>query len=220
MTFQTAFTSSRRSRSTWACELKLKVVLRKYLEIFVTLHVSVWVEIFWYPRNSETGLSHAPRERVSWNSLVYVGHHKLVSSRSTWACELKLSSRTFFCRTTAVTLHVSVWVEIQKFRDILISKGSRSTWACELKYRDVCGDSWGGQSRSTWACELKSLFSSSHVSQPRHAPRERVSWNHSCKVRTCKTRVTLHVSVWVEIQRGGTVRQLTASRSTWACELK
>ena len=75
-----------------------------------------------------------------------------------------------------------------------------------------------------------------------HAPRERVSWNaKTCKIISTGV-VTLHVSVWVEIQsrqqkrQSGTVTLhvsvwvemqifsptawMTASRSTWACELK
>ena len=55
----------------------------------VTLHVSVWVEILWATKNKISWFSHAPRERVSWNSMtipLLVGGLK---SRSTWACELK-----------------------------------------------------------------------------------------------------------------------------------
>ena len=77
-----------------------------------------------------------------------------------------------------------------------------------------------------------------------HAPRERVSWNvkklvsyqilrvsrstWACELK-CKNmenpsntrRVTLHVSVWVEILRfAKCATSLGGSRSTWACELK
>ena len=76
----------------------------------------------------------------------------------------------------------------------------------------------------------------------RHAPRERVSWNlkkaqsvslqevtlHVSvwveiamqKVRCEMPDVTLHVSVWVEINNTYLRYLVTASRSTWACELK
>ena len=56
---------------------------------FVTLHVSVWVEIVFQQEDSQCNLS-----------------------RSTWACELKshgIRDSTHDCR---VTLHVSVWVEM------------------------------------------------------------------------------------------------------------
>ena len=76
-----------------------------------------------------------------------------------------------------------------------------------------------------------------------HAPRERVSWNFSTKKSGKRTaKVTLHVSVWVEIsvsEDGTVVANVTLhvsvwveifdklykatpdeSRSTWACELK
>ena len=55
---------------------------------------------------------------------------------------------------------------------------SRSTWACELKFVKICKYGWGLWSRSTWACELK--------------------FNHY-EISTNFIRVTLHVSVWVEM---------------------
>ena len=99
------------SRSTWACELKFnpvseflgykKVTLHVsvWVEIAVlgegrtptavTLHVSVWVEIVKRDKQTNSVLSHAPRERVSWNDL--------------WRRAMQDES---------VTLHVSVWVEM------------------------------------------------------------------------------------------------------------
>ena len=58
----------KRSRSTWACELKYRIIHLLKFRLFVTLHVSVWVEIVWMLKNRKT----------------------VFSSRSTWACELKL----------------------------------------------------------------------------------------------------------------------------------
>ncbi len=80
--------------------------------VTVTLHVSVWVEIYknvgnlvrltrHAPRErvswninvccvSETIGGHAPRERVSWNESLIVKQAGELKSRSTWACELKL----------------------------------------------------------------------------------------------------------------------------------
>ena len=73
---------------------------------------------------------------------------------------------------------MSVWVEICGKCKALFDSASRSTWACELKWPYQSRGLEGARSRSTWACELKWFF---------HA----VSWWISC--------VTLHVSVWVEI---------------------
>ena len=80
----------------------------------VTLHVSVWVEMYSLILGSKLPKGHAPRERVSWNYtlMVYImtlnvtlhvsvwveiGYDTTggmwLSSRSTWACELKWSKR-------------------------------------------------------------------------------------------------------------------------------
>ena len=54
-----------------------------------------------------------------------------------------------------------------------------------------------------------------------HAPRERVSWNQSpIPLEVFQYPVTLHVSVWVEIDKSDSFINDTKSRSTWACELK
>ena len=135
-----------------------------------------WNEyIIW---QSKLKTCHAPRERVSWNSVIEREVSKKWKSRSTWACELKwqnslfLTVNTLWSRSTwacelkyciifaqkcglNVTLHVSVWVEIQ----IFLPK-----WA----------ETW---SRSTWACELKLVIIAVLFVGLSHAPRERVSWN-------------------------------------------
>ena len=54
------------SRSTWACELK-SWLWSYHRSERVTLHVSVWVEIACVAEFFNATLSHAPRERVSWN---------------------------------------------------------------------------------------------------------------------------------------------------------
>ena len=163
------------SRSTWACELKF-VNLSIYL-LFV---------------------SHAPRERVSWNMFYYV-----------------------YIITQIVTLHVSVWVEIIANRFLNRINTSRSTWACELKFvssycfLNACGHA--PRERVSWNWLLPTIMT--HIS--RHAPRERVSWNILQKKKMLRrlchaprervswnplawgfspfSAVTLHVSVWVEI---------------------
>ena len=165
--------------------------------------------------------SHAPRERVSWN------------------CQRNLQ---FHQRP--VTLHVSVWVEMilitalglffcghaprervswnRESTQRIFTRMSRSTWACELKFKDL--SIWVNAlmtSRSTWACELKSFYSDRETKITRHAPRERVSWNVILSLLTKNFwKVTLHVSVWVEIWIFLRWNQFIASRSTWACELK
>ena len=97
-----------------------------------------------------------------------------------------------------VTLHVSVWVEINGSTRPYGRSKSRSTWACELKF---------------WYAYLSRI-------QTGHAPRERVSWNVSRKCCQIIINVTLHVSVWVEIMMKQTGKKKQKSRSTWACELK
>ena len=99
------------------------------------------------------------------------------SSRSTWACELKLPSWSLSWISPPVTLHVSVWVEIFCFRSPDFRHGSRSTWACELKF-------------DAQLLRKKAIC---------HAPRERVSWNDVLCDTARVTEVTLHVSVWVEM---------------------
>ena len=145
--------------------------------------------------------------------------------------------------TVVVTLHVSVWVEIQKNRNRIHKN---------LVTLHV----------SVWVEMDKYLFI--RAEQKGHAPRERVSWNcRFCQIEYLKqvtlhvsvwvemglplysswyTVVTLHVSVWVEIGSLHTLSRkvlvtlhvsvwveiclscvflnLNESRSTWACELK
>ena len=168
---------------------------------FVTLHVSVWVEII------------ISEKMILWKSTVTLHVSVWVEiqcyfkeaypdeeSRSTWACELKCLwfgkgkiwgerhaprervSWNVFPSPVAieicpVTLHVSVWVEI----------------CYHITHKRL------SRSRSTWACELKSFLCYLLVVTLCHAPRERVSWNILIECLLCALIVTLHVSVWVEI---------------------
>ena len=165
---------------------------------FVTLHVSVWVEMKWKI------LKTAP-----------------TMSRSTWACELKSlysfrPSATCFVTlhvsvwveiwlfvtgrvVFTVTLHVSVWVEMSTGSSAVSSIPSRSTWACELKSSGSAYMRCLGTSRSTWACELKckEFYKNCKYS------RSRSTW--ACEL---KYQIPLMNRWW------------TLSRSTWACELK
>ena len=141
----------------------------------VTLHVSVWVEI----KNA----------RIIFNT---------ISSRSTWACELKLN-RSWPIRN---------W------------NSSRSTWACELKFDKsdsfINDTSHAPRERVSW----NFLSWNNFLSDYSHAPRERVSWNLKWKTLRKRKQVTLHVSVWVEMLRMSANSSMWSSRSTWACELK
>ena len=142
---------------------------------------------------------HAPRERVSWNFYCHVLPILLFShaprERVSWNCKIVMLCHSFF-----VTLHVSVWVEMEIFKRFACFDMSRSTWACELKF--CIAEPYSQlsvKSRSTWACELKYKYEYDKLVDTRHAPRERVSWNGLFK----SSRLA---AFW--------------SRSTWACELK
>ena len=185
------------SRSTWACELKLHLFSR-----------------------TKNIFSHAPRERVSWNDTIFKHFYIFIShaprERVSWNVLMPCQQNKF-----QVTLHVSVWVEIYQCFVVSRSLKSRSTWACELKWFLRSVEFGALLSRSTWACELKCVLGSSRLNSASHAPRERVSWNspfreiahyfvrHAPRERVSwntyrilwnrNTKVTLHVSVWVEI---------------------
>ena len=158
--------------SVWVEIARCVCTLDKF---WVTLHVSVWVEM----------------------KLFTYGDSEL-TSRSTWACELKYTNSVFtlcvyrhaprervswnilsvaVALAIPVTLHVSVWVEMTEE---------------EPTEENPTG----------------------------HAPRERVSWNSHRHRNLYRTLVTLHVSVWVEIVFIYSAVKLSVSRSTWACELK
>ena len=167
---------------------------------------------------------HAPRERVSWNANFYnsigVNASHAPRERVSWN---RVCMGIF--KILEVTLHVSVWVEIEKFVPCPCSNPSRSTWACELKcmvcnanprvtrsrstwacelkYRKHFSVSVWGMSRSTWACELK--YPS--VMIRKKYPMSRSTWACELKLQVNLSRiykpwqVTLHVSVWVEIPK-------------------
>ena len=209
---------------------------------------------------------HAPRERVSWNNSVRHFTANFLQSRSTWACELKLytifsflilngSRSTWACELKfnlhfckwhlhLVTLHVSVWVEIQNLfahiNNVFVTLHV-SVWVEIATRFSNCCTLYVTLHVSVWVeiqCPLK-LCDSIY----RHAPRERVSWNSSISSNIFAMSVTLHVSVWVEIitfsyfnqsarrhaprervswneKRVAEHNNFARSRSTWACELK
>ena len=101
--------------------------------VYVTLHVSVWVEIL---VSSYCFLNACVTLHVSvWVEIdVQFCRPALKSSRSTWACELKSPNENRLFTLNHVTLHVSVWVEMIVTEFFGAVSLSRSTWACELKY--------------------------------------------------------------------------------------
>ena len=158
--------------SVWV-EIDVPLVLRPWE--LVTLHVSVWVEIFCDALFADDSASHAPRERVSWNSAM----DKQCTAAYSHAPRERVSWNCWYCKHAVpksdVTLHVSVWVEM-----------------LELSLKQYI----------IW----------------RHAPRERVSWNCPRVVNYQHTIVTLHVSVWVEIgryQRQCKLHNVTLHVSVW-----
>ena len=160
--------------SVW---VEIADVTATYDGVTVTLHVSVWVEITSQSLSTPTVSSsrstwacelkwiivnvylitdsHAPRERVSWNfaKITYINN----------------------CSSHAPRERVS-WNNIS-WALLRNSTLSRSTWACELKSERSSFSGMVIASRSTWACELKSQYLRCSFQAPRHAPRERVSWN-------------------------------------------
>ena len=204
-----------RERVSWNVLIRLKFAQRG-----VTLHVSVWVEMTNSNGKPFLFTGHAPRERVSWNNYCKIIVAVFCSSRSTWACELKSAILFITILVSNVTLHVSVWVEITFIFQMRVNLASRSTWACELKSPRTasprCAAGHAPRERVSWnnSCRSERLVHRSH------APRERVSWNILCHASFFSHVVTLHVSVWVEIIVTEFFGVVSLSRSTWACELK
>ena len=114
---------------------------------------------------------------------------------------VEISRKKTKSTTSTVTLHVSVWVEILY-----------SIWLCTL----LAGHA--PRERVSWNLFLVLHLHLSFRHAPRervswnlfriydkkeersHAPRERVSWNQKSQILFYLLAVTLHVSVWVEIQ--------------------
>ena len=78
----------RLSRSTWACELKS---LKPSMIALIISSRSTWACELKYARCTvwNPWRCHAPRERVSWNLKLDPTNVEYTASRSTWACELK-----------------------------------------------------------------------------------------------------------------------------------
>ena len=183
-----------RERVSWNTKTRLNFNTQS----LVTLHVSVWVEIFVSGKGFCFLVS-----RSTWAcELKFINFYRIclvIRSRSTWACELKYAINTLFYSYSMVTLHVSVWVEI--LWNVLLKctnavtlhvsvwvEITRSLWNVSLcrvtLHVSVWVEIWqwsywelNRKSRSTWACELKCGDIQQRHMERRHAPRERVSWN-------------------------------------------
>ena len=123
-------------------------------------------------------ISHAPRERVSWNALAdwYWTGVVVTLHVSVW---VEIVSPRYTDFYLMVTLHVSVWVEIHC--KIMVSALSTVTLHVSV-WVEISIRAWAAVrvwSRSTWACELKLT---------------------EFMEKALKRLVTLHVSVWVEIR--------------------
>ncbi len=209
--------------------------------LVVTLHVSVWVEIKLSAGYFKCPESHAPRERVSWNSYNTDTNTEKWRSRSTWACELKFNE-VYFTFCMSVTLHVSVWVEIYNgfcLRGRIFVTLHVSVWVEIVNKPQPYLQTLVTLHVSVWVEMIDAVISlpenmvTLHVSvwveiksfeyidrDESHAPRERVSWNYMLLRHSFRHTVTLHVSVWVEILSFLFYVRFLLSRSTWACELK
>ena len=143
-------------------------------------------------------LRHAPRERVSWNGAVREYVSRLLRhaprERVSWN-----SSFSFVNPSCCVTLHVSVWVEINQMLVSVYLNSVTLHVSVWVEIKKIVASKISEKSRSTWACELKCFKVRDKNLSWRHAPRERVSWN--CITKHCShiNGVTLHVSVWVEM---------------------
>ena len=183
--------------SVW---VEIYLLRHKTMTFQVTLHVSVWVEI-----KIVATLQLFKQSRSTWAcELKFTISLNFVSSalsRSTWACELKCIICTVCsCHWSHAPRERVSWNSIFKVSGNF-STASRSTWACELKCKSVQQHFGNLLSRSTWACELKWPHGRvGRYSQRGHAPRERVSWNVWSAMLIRGLPVTLHVSVWVEIK--------------------
>ena len=188
------------SRSTWACELKYFGIHNPNPPPDVTLHVSVWVEIWITSLRYMCSFSHAPRERVSWNLDNIFKVYVFILSRSTWACELKFiityDNEGVHCHAPRERVSWNrfvLWGNIRVNRHApreRVSWNFFTHWFCKYYIGHA------PRERVSWNC-------SDTLQEPcrfSHAPRERVSWNLVLSTWTTLDLVTLHVSVWVEIQ--------------------
>ena len=146
--------------------------------------MSVWVEIKYSSDILRSLECHAPRERVSWNcafiqflTISPVTLHvsvwvEMVSqlnftaefseSRSTWACELKLTEFMEKALKRLVTLHVSVWVEIRLRRKLI------RTWFSHAPCERVSQFSFQRRTYRYWIIQITAWLRSGGIFIPKY----------------------------------------------------
>ena len=188
-----------RSRSTWACELKFVSFTVVFCPRNVTLHVSVWVEI-------------------------YVNFCKWLHwmSRSTWACELKLNTiavpAPVVCHAPRERVSWNCNAKSPLWNAWRHAPRERVSWNVRSSAVFAKLIRHAPRERVSWN---RGGFIILQVLKS-HAPRERVSWNPIFSFLVTKNSVTLHVSVWVEISLSSppfstTARHAPRERVSWNC---
>ena len=121
----------------------------------VTLHVSVWVEIAMQKVRCEMPDGHAPRERVSWNYIAFQTylrqHRHAPRERVSWNC--RLGTQLLFLLRHAPRERVS-WNWTILFLWAFVNCHAPRERVSWNSFRNVFHFSII-MSRSTWACELK-----------------------------------------------------------------
>ena len=151
------------SRSTWACELKWCLIRLLTLTIFVTLHVSVWVEMtFLLPAISS-----------------------ISPSRSTWACELKFLYCIYIIAHGGHAPRERVswnFLFIVKFQWIVgHAPRERVSWNfTSSRANMILSSGHAPRERVSWNVNRADIII---ITLSGHAPRERVSWNSNSSCR-------------------------------------
>ena len=163
---------------------------------------------------------HAPRERVSWNlPRVCVGF-KLNRSRSTWACELKYASLLIRKKVDSHAPRERV-----SWNPTDTSKAYADTVTLHVsvwvEMRQMLKQAVSGTVTlhvSVWVEIIFANVKGGEVGVTLHVSVWVEIDTHN--FQEGKVYVTLHVSVWVEIYNIICHSEHLLSRSTWACELK
>ena len=201
-----------RERVSWNYSLDVGSIYN-----IVTLHVSVWVEMLMTdikPHLSWVTLHVSVWVEISIRAWAAVK----VWSRSTWACELKCRSsssiRPLDCHAPRERVSWNGNKNVKLDIDGGHAPRERVSWNFEICNRQNQGVCHAPRERVSW--NINNLITFNRVFC--HAPRERVSWNSIKLGEYNSSRVTLHVSVWVEIRiHGSTARQckVTLHVSVW-----
>ena len=166
-----------KSRSTWACELKC---YNFFICCFHLRSRSTWaceLKCLWSLKLINS-VGHAPRERVSWNYIVVYGR------------------LTSLCHAPRERVSWNGILNAKKERTVCHAPRERVSWNFQMLLVFFPFRSHAPRERVSWNCKVKLKL----IVLSGHAPRERVSWNVSNHYLLSNLLVTLHVSVWVEMQ--------------------